>query len=109
MKFTEIRLDTGYYETVAPPDIPELCDHSPERCNRCWKGYPQSLFPNWTERQVRKAKVYDAIHTYSERKSCICYRVDVNDCGLFTDTKEMVAAHGDEDLTWDGMIHEQVS
>ena len=33
----------------------------------------------------------------------------MNDQGLFTHTKEMIAEHGDEDRTWDNMIHEQVS
>ena len=95
---------------VAPP-IPEPCDHTPGKCNRCWTGYPQSRFPNWTERQVRKAKIYDILHDYSRIKSCTCYRVDVNDCGLFTYPKEMIAVHhdGDEDKAWDDLVHEQVS
>ena len=106
MKFTDV--DRKQLECVAPP-IPELCDHSPERCNRCWRGYPQSRFPNWTERQVKKAKIYDIIRNYSKSKPCICYRVDVNDHGFFTHPKEMVAVYGDEDRAWDNMIHEEVS
>ena len=94
--------------TVAPC-VPEFCDHNPAKCNRCWKGYPQSLFPNWTERQIRKAKIYNAVHNYPTNKPCICYRVDVNDQGFFTHTEEVTAGHGDEDRTWDNMIHEQVS
>jgi hypothetical protein len=105
MKSTEV--DRKQLETVGPP-IPELCDHSPGRCNRCWTGYPQSRFPNWTEGQVIKAKIYDAIHNYPQNKPCVCYRVDVNDHGYFTNVEEMKAVHGDEDMTWDQMIHEQV-
>ena len=33
----------------------------------------------------------------------------MNDRGLFTNAKEMEAVYGDEDITWDNMIHEQVS
>ena len=106
MKFTGV--DPKQLACIVPP-IPELCDHNPEKCNRCWTGYPQSRFPNWTERQVKKAKIYDVVHNYSKTKHCTLYRVDVNDCGFFTHPKEMVAAHGDEDELWDTLIHEQVS
>ncbi|KAF8809596.1 hypothetical protein BYT27DRAFT_7135830 [Phlegmacium glaucopus] len=99
-------VDSKQLESVAPP-IPELCDHSPGRCNRCWTGYPQSRFPNWTERQVIKAKIYDAVHNYPKTKPCTCYRVDVDESGFFTNVKEITAEYGDEDMTWDQMIHEQ--
>ena len=104
-KFTAV--DAKQLECVAPP-IPALCDHSPEKCNRCWTGYPQSRFPNWTEGQVKKAKIYDVVHD-SRVKPCTCYRVDVNDRGFFTHPKEMIAVHGDEDEAWDKLVHEQVS
>ena len=106
IKFTEV--DRKQLESVEPP-IPEHCDHNPGRCNRCWTGYPQSRFPNWTERQVKKAKIYDVVHNYSRSKPCICYLVDVNDCGYFTHPNEIVAVHGEEDAAWEDMIHEQVS
>ena len=106
MKFTGV--DPKQLECVAPP-IPELCDHSPEKCNRCWTGYPQSRFPNWTKRQVKKAKIYNIIHNDSNTKPCVCYRVDVNDRGLFTHTREITAVVGEEDRIWDNLIHEQVS
>ena len=103
-----IGVDQKQLECVEPP-IPELCDHSPERCQSCWKGYPQSRFPNWTKKQVEKAKISNIIDKYSKIKPCVCYRVDVNDHGFFTNTKEITAAYGDEDVLWDNLIHEQVS
>ena len=106
ISLTEV--DSKQLETAEPP-VPERCGHSPEKCNRCWTGYPQSLFPNWTERQVRKSKIYDAVHNYAITKPCICYRVDVNDQGFFTHPREIIAEHGDEDRTWNDMVHEQVS
>ena len=101
-------VDQEQLACVAPP-IPEICDHSPEKCNSCWKGYPQSRFPNWTRKQVEKAKIYKLIHNYSKSNPCICYRVDVNDRGFFTNTKEITATYGEEDKLWDDLIHEQVS
>ena len=35
--------------------------------------------------------------------------MDVNDNGFFTNTEEITAAYGDEDILWDNLIHEQVS
>ena len=104
MKFTAV--DSKQLETVAPP-IPAPCDH--EKCDRCWTGYPQSRFPNWTERQVKKAKIYDVVHNYSKTKPCIMYRVDVNDNGFFTHPKAVIAKDGDEDVFWDILIHDHVS
>ena len=104
-------VDQKQLKCVEAP-IPELCDHSPESCNRCWKGYPQSRFPNWTEGQVRKAKIYNLVHNYSKVKPCVCYQVDVNDHGRFTNAEKMTVVHGDEadeDIVWDNLIHEQVS
>ena len=106
IRLTEV--DPKQLESIEPP-VPEFCDHSPSKCNRCWSGYPQSRFPNWTERQVKKAKIYNLIHNYSKIKPCVCYRVDVNDHGLFTHAKEITTEYGDEDIIWDNMIHEQVS
>jgi hypothetical protein len=101
-------VDQEQLACVEPP-IPEICDHSPGKCNRCWTGYPQSRFPNWTERQVKKAKIYDVVHNNLTGKPCTCYRVDVNDEGFFTHPKEVIAVHGGEDIAWDTMIHEEVS
>ena len=72
-------------------------------------GYPQSRFPNWTERQVKKAKIYDVIHRDPKSEPCICYLVDVDDRGRFNHAKEIIAVHGEEDMTWDYMINDKVS
>lgn len=106
MKLTEI--DGKQLECVNPP-IPESCDHRSENCNRCWTGYPQSRFPQWTTRQIRKAKIYEAVHNSSRIKPCVCYRLDVDMAGFFTNAGTMEAAFGDEDLIWDQLIYEQVS
>jgi hypothetical protein len=86
------------------PLIPETCDHSPGKCNRCWTNVGRDLdgisaipFPNWTERQVKKAKIYDVVHK------------NVNDEGFFTHPKEVLGVHGGEDIAWDTMIDKEVS
>ena len=106
IRLTEV--DPMQLETVKFP-VPEHCDHSYESCNNCWKGYPQSLFPNWTQRQLKKAKIYEVIQNYSKIKPCIYYQVDVNDRGLFTNSREIITTYGDEDKIWDNLVHERVS
>ena len=106
MKFIEV--DYRQLEFICPP-IPECCDHSLESCNGCWRGYPQARFPNWTNQQIRKAKIYESVNNSPENKHCICYRVDLNDQGFFTSPKEMTIEYGEEERIWDNMIHEQVS
>ena len=106
MKFIEV--DYRQLEFICPP-IPECCDHSLESCNGCWRGYPQARFPNWTNQQIRKAKIYEAVNNSPENKHCICYRVDLNDQGFFTSPKEMTIEYGEEERNWDNLIHEQVS
>ena len=108
IRLTEV--DSKQLETAdSEPPLPELCDHSYKRCNGCWKGYPQSRFQNWTQGQIKKAKIYNIIHNYSKIKPCVYYRVDVNDRGLFTHTREITTVYGDEDIIWDNLVHEKVS
>lgn len=97
-------VDPVQLDNTAPP-IPNLCDHGTS-CDECWKGYPQSRFPNWTERQVKKARIYDAIHHYSRHQDCIIYHVDVDHKGFFTDAGKFTAVNGREVETWDAIVHE---
>lgn len=97
-------VDPVQLDNTAPP-IPDLCDHGTS-CDECWKGYPQSRFPNWTERQVKKARIYDAIHNYSRHQDCIIYNVDVDNKGFFTNAGTFTAVNGREDETWDAIVHE---
>ncbi|TFK31449.1 hypothetical protein BDQ12DRAFT_694125 [Crucibulum laeve] len=85
------------------PPVPELCDH--KSCEGCWVGYPQSRFPNWTPRQVKKSKIYKAIHDYRRDLTCKCYHVDVDVNGRFTDPGAFEAPEGKEADTWDRIIN----
>ncbi|KAF9037772.1 hypothetical protein BJ165DRAFT_1416932 [Panaeolus papilionaceus] len=58
--------------------IPEPCDH--RMCRRCWQHYPQSLFPNWTPKQVKKSGIGPASEVISNAK---IYYVDVDVHGRF--------------------------
>src|SRR2546421_71712 len=52
--------------------IPALCDH--RDCGHdCWKNYPQSRFPNWTRRQVKKSKILKAVEEYDRALPCKLY------------------------------------
>ncbi|EAU84063.2 hypothetical protein CC1G_06925 [Coprinopsis cinerea okayama7 len=90
--------------------IPEHCDHkNKDTCNGCWVHYPQSLFPNWTEYQVKRSKIYDAIHNYPQGRDCKIRYVDVNSEGLFTDAGEFTANDQNNEATWDWIVHDQAS
>lgn len=48
----------------------------------CWCKYPQSKFPNWTEKQQRRSGIRQKIKNKVAR--CRVYYVDVSDIGRFT-------------------------
>ncbi|KAG5639754.1 hypothetical protein H0H81_000034 [Sphagnurus paluster] len=94
-------LDQEQLKSELPP-VPELCDHT--TCGGCWRGYPQSRFPNWTPGQVARSKIADAIVNYDQENPCIIYHVDVNTKGIFTDAA-MIVAHDDQrDENWKTLI-----
>jgi len=99
-------VDTEQLECDLPP-VPPLCDHM--TCDGCWKGYPQSRFPNWTHRQVVKSKIHKAITEYSHEQPCVHHRVDVDMNGFFTNAGPIEAHHGNERVTWERLISETVS
>ncbi|KAF6751710.1 hypothetical protein DFP72DRAFT_1172115 [Ephemerocybe angulata] len=79
------------------PPIPDECDHT--TCKGCWTEYPQSRFPNWTEDQVRKSKVYEAIHSYNPNHLCRIHYVDVDETGVFAEAGTHDAKNIEQ--TWD--------
>ncbi|KAK2463952.1 hypothetical protein APHAL10511_004003 [Amanita phalloides] len=94
-------VDKKQLETEAPP-VPKDCDHT--GCGRgCWEEYPQSRFPNWTKSQVKKCKIYDAIHN-DDDKICVIHKLDVNKKGIFYDADKFKFRKPDEaqlDEEWD--------
>lgn len=102
---TCLAVDPVQLESRLPP-VPPLCDH--KSCNGCWKGYPQSRFPNWTKDQVSRSKIADAITNYCSDKPCIIYRADVRDDGFFENVDSVTADDRDRDATWNIMVHTQV-
>ncbi|KAF8997736.1 hypothetical protein BDQ17DRAFT_1544284 [Cyathus striatus] len=91
------KIDSDQLKTGLPP-VPEDCDHS--ACGgKCWREYPKSRFPNWTEGQVKKSGIWEAIHQYDKSKPCVIHHVDVNDKGLFADPGFMTD-NNDNDRTW---------
>ena len=86
-------------KTEAPP-VPGDCDH--RDCDgACWKGYPQSRFPNWTPSQVEKCKIHDAITKYDRTKQCVVYKLDVDKQGIFHHAGTMEMLDSDDDATLD--------
>ncbi|KAF9444895.1 hypothetical protein P691DRAFT_735815 [Macrolepiota fuliginosa MF-IS2] len=85
----------------APP-IPELCDHG-AACNNCWRGYPESRFPNWTRAQVKKSRIADAVARVQET-DCICHHVDVDVDGIFRNAEGFIAMPGQAESTWKDIL-----
>ncbi|KAG6840305.1 hypothetical protein C0991_007630 [Blastosporella zonata] len=101
------KIDAEQLESEKPP-VPELCDHS--NCGDiggCWRGYPQSRFPNWTPSQIERSKISDAISNYNKQALCKIYHVDVNDHGFFTSAGLVEAEDNRESDTWNIMIRRE--
>lgn len=99
-------VDRKQLETSKPP-VPSPCDH--KNCNNCWKGYPKSLFPNWTAAQVKKSKISIAINDYRRDVACIIHHVDVDENGYFRDAGKHVATESTIKESWDAIVNSQVS
>ncbi|KAH0578500.1 hypothetical protein H2248_003642 [Termitomyces sp. 'cryptogamus'] len=98
-------IDPHQLESEEPP-VPDSCDHT--TCSErggCWRGYPQSLFPNWTTAQVEKSKISDAIVNYNKDTPCKIYHVDVNNSGFFTSPGMAKMEEGKEEESWDRIVH----
>ncbi|KAF5350704.1 hypothetical protein D9756_008754 [Leucocoprinus leucothites] len=88
------------------PTIPPICTH--EDCDNCWKGYPQSRYPNWTCAQVNKSKISEAIKRPQD-EDCLSRYVDVDDKGHFNTAKKLVAKPGMAEDTWKMLLAIHVS
>lgn len=95
-------VDPVQLESPLPP-IPPPCDH--KTCGGCWAGYPQSLFPNWTPRQVEKSKIQSAITDYRRDIPCKIYHVDVGEDGFFKDAGVVLADESNKSEIWERIIH----
>ncbi|KAF8338499.1 cora-like Mg2+ transporter protein-domain-containing protein [Amanita rubescens] len=80
---TSDNIDQTWLNIEAAP-VPKDCNH--RDCDgECWKGYPQSRFPNWTPNQLIKSNIFNAITTYDPKKNCVIYKLDVDCSGIFHD------------------------
>ncbi|KAF8809597.1 hypothetical protein BYT27DRAFT_7187347 [Phlegmacium glaucopus] len=86
--------------------VPSLCDH--QTCNDCWKGYPQSLFPNWTPAQVKKSKISIAIKHYRRNDPCIIHHVDVDENGYFRDADRYFTTEATIKEAWTRIVGTRV-
>ncbi|KAG6809962.1 hypothetical protein H0H92_013890 [Tricholoma furcatifolium] len=87
------------------PTPTRRCDHSdPNKCNRCWSGYPQSLFPNWTQEQQHRSRILKIIQRRNDASTA--YYVDVNTKGEFTTSKSLtIGPNGKvQDNHWEFMM-----
>ena len=99
-------VDSRQLESSKPP-VPLPCDH--QSCDNCWKGYPQSLFPNWTPAQVKKSRISEAIKDYPRDVACIIHHVDVDDNGFFRDAGKHFATQSTIKESWNAIVKSRVS
>ncbi|KAK7039234.1 hypothetical protein VNI00_010139 [Paramarasmius palmivorus] len=97
-------VDATQLSSTLPP-IPELCKH--EDCGGCWKGYPQSRFPNWTPSQVYRSRIEKAIKEYRRDDDCRIYSVNVDTKGYFTDAGERTVTTDTQEEYWDFLINQK--
>ncbi|KAG6918782.1 hypothetical protein DXG01_011533 [Tephrocybe rancida] len=78
------------------------CDHQDaNKCNRCWTGYPQSLFPNWTPAQQKRSRISKVVERVHD--TCTIHYVDVNEKGEFAMSESMVVPPSGTDAHWEFM------
>ncbi|KAK7441992.1 hypothetical protein VKT23_016270 [Stygiomarasmius scandens] len=97
-------VDAHQLTSVAPP-IPPLCNH--DNCGGCWRGYPQSRFPNWTSSQVRRSGIHKAVHDYNREQTCKIYHVDVDNRGLFNDAGITSVTEESQNEYWEQLTREE--
>ncbi|KAJ8522411.1 hypothetical protein ONZ45_g1008 [Pleurotus djamor] len=92
--------------TSEGPPVPEFCDHT--TCEgRCWQEYPKSKFPNWTDDQVDRAKIRDAVREYDDTKPCTLHLVDVDDRGRFHSKDPLIVKEDTKEDFWNGWLQEK--
>ncbi|KAK0457484.1 uncharacterized protein EV420DRAFT_1688707 [Desarmillaria tabescens] len=101
---TEDEVDNEQLRSEAHP-IPELCSHVD--CNDCWKGYPQSRFPNWTPFQVRRSQILHAIDKVNQDIPYVIYHIDVDNRGYFMDSGKYEVTEQTKGDFWKLLIHHQ--
>ncbi|KAG6841075.1 hypothetical protein C0991_002168 [Blastosporella zonata] len=88
------------------PSLPvQQCDHrDPANCNRCWSGYPQSLFPNWTPAQQKRSRISKVVERVHD--TCTAHYVDVDEKGEFAASKSLMISPSGEDTQrhWEFMM-----
>ncbi|GJJ13335.1 hypothetical protein Clacol_007587 [Clathrus columnatus] len=67
----------------------EFCPHGSDKgCEKeCWIHYPESIFANWSELQVKKSRIKELSYIHP---SCTIFNVDVGYDGTFSDTGRLI-------------------
>jgi hypothetical protein len=102
----DLESDSEFEPTLETPAHALNCPHTDPECNGCWAKYPQSLFPNWTPRQVKRSDI-ENICARSDIP-CVIHHVDVGENAEFSNAeKDSVSGEANE-VFWK-MMRETVS
>jgi hypothetical protein len=95
--------DEGELESApASPTAPlGTCGHTDD-CADCkqWISYPQSLFPNWSLRQVQKSGLESAILDKRPDLTCVIRKIDVLKSGEFEGSNASVVDEYNKRTFW---------
>ncbi|KAH7925916.1 hypothetical protein BV22DRAFT_395683 [Leucogyrophana mollusca] len=78
-------------------DLPPADPPSADLINSSWRGYPQSLFGNWTPDQVMRSKM---LTSCSGAETCTIYKLDVMEGGSFEVRPATMVSKHNEDEFW---------
>ncbi|KAF8066879.1 hypothetical protein FPV67DRAFT_1670352 [Lyophyllum atratum] len=96
------QVDPKQLKNTEPSPPTEACDHlDAQKCNGCWAGYPQSLFPNWTPAQQRRSRISKIKDRSTD--TCVIRYVDVAENGQFSTSKDLPVTNEGKDAHWEFM------
>lgn len=75
------------------------CDHRKAPNNDfCWCKYPQSIYPNWTNRQQKKSALLKVIE--NETGNCTIHYLEVKRDGMFVNSGTREVNRATQDTQW---------
>lgn len=83
---------------AAVPKFRHECPHEKNRCEGCWKGYPQSHYPNWTPPQVWRCGISRV--DPDPVGGCGIHYIDVDETGHFSIPGIKHFNQGDHEMFW---------
>ncbi|KAH7912295.1 hypothetical protein BJ138DRAFT_1148795 [Hygrophoropsis aurantiaca] len=85
-------------------DLPSTEPPSADLSSSSWRGYPQSLFGNWTPDQVKRSKM---LISCARAETSTIYKLDVMEGGQFEVRRTDIISKQNEDEYWQSIQEEK--